>query len=342
MMRPRQRSRGSAAGLFGIAALAVVAGTAGGCRPDFPPYNRVTGLRVLAIKSEPAAPITGETATFSALVVAPSAMPAPAVSYQWSWCPFGGEANKGYRCVVDEQDINALLMESGLTARLSFDLGTAPTATFINDISPDVLKQVCESGLQGFPMEFKLDCSAGFPIQIMLTVTTATDSLTAVQTVKLRFDDQQPANTNPVIDGLQVVFGSDAGDVIAPIPDPMPDANAPAVDPVTVPRDRETRIRVTMAETTAESYDGFDDDKKPARLTERLFLTWFVESGDTSDPRTSYFPGSTLFANMLRNFWTPAKVKDYPSDSSRIYVVAHDNRGGVSWRPGTVNLEPTP
>ena len=54
MMRPRQRSRGSAAGLFGIAALAVVAGTAGGCRPDFPPYNRVTGLRVLAIKSEPA------------------------------------------------------------------------------------------------------------------------------------------------------------------------------------------------------------------------------------------------------------------------------------------------
>ena len=97
-----------------------------------------------------------------------------------------------------------------------------------------------------------------------------------------------------------------------------------------------------MAETTAEPYPGFDDDKNPAPQTERLFLTWFVESGDTSDPRTSYFPDSTLFANMLRNSWTPAKVKDYPPDSSRIYVVAHDNRGGVSWRAGTVNLEPSP
>ncbi|HEY8926365.1 MAG TPA: hypothetical protein VIU64_18415, partial [Polyangia bacterium] len=175
-----------------------------------------------------------------------------------------------------------------------------------------------------------------------LTVTTATDSLTAVQTVKLRFDGQQPANANPAIDGLQVVLGSDAGDVLVPIPDPTADPNAPAVDPVTLPRNRESRVRVMMAETTAEKYDGYDDDKNPAALTERLYLTWFIESGDMSDPRTSYFPDNTLFANMLRNFWTPGKVKDYPPDSSRIYVVAHDNRGGVSWRAGTVNLEPTP
>jgi len=341
-MRLPQRARDASVGLLGVAALAVIAGAAGGCRPEFPPYNRVTGLRVLAIRSEPAAPITGEEATFSALVVTPSSLPTPEIAYQWSWCPLAGDPGQGYRCVVDEPTINDLLMAGGQTTRLSFDLGTAPTASFINNIPADSFKQICGTGLPGLPMEFKLDCSAGFPIQIMLTVTTATDSLTAVQTVKLRFDGQQPANTNPAIDGLQVVAASDAGDVTTPIPDLMMPEPGSAAEAVTLPRDKETRIRATMAETTAEEYYGLDDDKNLVLLTERLFLTWFVESGDTNNPRTSFFSGSTLFADLLKNRWSPGKVKDYPSDRSRIYVVAHDNRGGVSWRAGTVNLEPTP
>jgi len=336
------RARGARLGGLGVAGVAVALLAAGGCRPDFAPYNRVTGLRVLAIQSEPAAPLTGETATFSALVVAPSAMPAPTVAYHWSWCPFAGVAGDGYRCVVDEQEIDKALGDGGLAPLPPFDLGTAATATFPNDVPAAVFAAVCQGGLPGQPSEFKLDCSAGFPIQIMLTVTTATDSLTAVQTVKLRFDAQQPANTNPAIDGLQVILSPDAGDALTPIPELTPEPGAPVVEPVTLPRDKETRLRVTMSEATAEVYAGFDDDKNPATLTERLFLTWFVESGDTNDPRTSFFSGSTLFADMLKNRWTPAKVKDYPPDSSRIYVVAHDNRGGVSWRAGTVNLEPTP
>jgi len=334
----RLRPRSASVGLLGIAALAVGAVSTGGCRPDFPPYNRITGLRVLAIKSEPAAPITGETAEFSALVVTP--MPAPAIAYAWSWCPFAGDPNDGYTCVVKEQEIDAALADGGLPPLPAFDLGTAPTATFSNDVSPAVFAAVCQGGFPGQPAEFKLDCSAGFPIQIMLTVKTDTDSLTAVQTVKLRFDDSQPPNNNPIIDDLGVILSP--GGVTTSIPSLMPDPDLPAPEPVTLPRDKETPLRVTMSETTADSYYGLDNDKVWTKMTERLYLTWFVESGDTNDPRTSFISGSTPFADMLKNRWTPAKVKDYPADSSRIYVVAHDNRGGVSWRAGTVNLEPTP
>lgn len=341
----RLRWGGPTPSLLAVAALTAALVGAAGCRPDFPPYNRVTGLRVLAIQSEPAAPITGETATFSALVVTPSSMPPPAtIAYHWSWCPFAGIANDGYQCVVDEAQIDGFLMAAGMPALPAFDLGTAPTATFPNQIPPAVFAAVCQGGLPGQPEEFKLDCTAGFPIQITLTVATDTDTLTAVQNVKLRFDPVQPANLNPVVDGLQVLLDVDAGagGVLTVIPPLMPDPNAPSTLPVTLARDVDTPLRVTMDPAAAESYPGLDDNKNPATLTERLFLTWFVESGDTRDPRTSFFSGTTVFTDMLKNSWTPAKVKDYPADSARIYVVAHDNRGGASWRAGIVNLEPSP
>ena len=329
------RSRGSVDVSLGLAAAAFAVAVAGtGCRPDFAPYNRVTGLRVLAIQSEPAAPTTGETATFSALVVTPSTEPAPAIAYHWSWCPFAGNASDGYRCPIEKPVIDGILEKIPLPPLPSYDLGDAPTASFVNDISPDAFKAVCAGGLPGLPSEFKVDCTAGFPIQLMLTVTTDTDTLTAVQTVKLRFDPAMPANLNPTIDGLQAILAG----VPTAIPDGATDAAGLPVEPVTLPRDVETPLRVSMAETNAEVYAGFDDNELPATLTERLFLTWFVESGDTNDPRTSFYSGSTAFADLLKNGWTPALVKDYPPATARIYVVAHDNRGGVSWRAGTVDL----
>ena len=124
---------------------------------------------------------------------------------------------------------------------------------------------------------------------------------------------------------------------------PMPIVADAADGPlVTVPRQVETRLQVDMAESVAEVYLGKDDDGNPATLTERLFLTWFIETGDTDDQRTSFYSGSTNFADLLKNNWTPGAVKNYPSDTARIFVVAHDNRGGVSWRTGTVNLGPAP
>jgi hypothetical protein len=322
----------------GLGALAVTAAGAGGCSTEFPPFNRVTGLRVLGIQSEPAAPLSGETATFSALVVTPSQLPAPPLTYKWSWCPAPGLAADGYRCHVDQPLVDAFFMAKGQPPP-ALDLGTAPTATFVNSISPELLDQIC-SGMAIFPgqsVSFPVDCSAGFPIQIMLTVSSDTDALTAVQTVKLRFHPTTPANANPTIDGLSAVLGPT--NMLMPMPIVPTAADGPLV---TVPRQVATRLQVDMSEAVAERYLGEDDDGNPAMVTERLFLTWFIETGDTDDLRTSFYSGSTSFADLLRNDWTPGTSKNYPADTTRIYVVAHDSRGGVSWRPGTVNLGPPP
>jgi hypothetical protein len=91
---------------------------------------------------------------------------------------------------------------------------------------------------------------------------------------------------------------------------------------------------------TAEVYAI--NDSTIADQTERLFLTWFVETGDMDDQRTSFFSGSTSFDDLVKNVWTPAKTKDYSPSTARIYVVAHDSRGGVGWRGGVVNLEAAP
>jgi hypothetical protein len=342
--RPQGRGSPSRVGRFfraslRLGALALAVTAAGGCGADFAPFNRVTGLRVLGIQSDPPTPLSGETATFRALVVTPSWEPAPPLTYQWSWCPLGGASSNGYKCPFVQKDVDAFVDALEQPPLPRFDLGTEPTATFTNDIPAAVFDLICSGKtiLPGQSVEFSLDCSAGFPIQIMLTVSSDTDTLTAVQSAKLRFDPATPANTNPTMDGLSAVLGPP--NMLMPMPIVPSAADGPLV---TLPRQTATKLQVDMSESVAEVYLGKDDDGNPATLTERLFLTWFIETGDTNDMRTSFYSGSTNFRDLLTNDWTPGPVKNYPTDTARLFVVAHDNRGGVSWRTGTVNLGPPP
>jgi len=298
------------------------------CRPDFAPYNRLSALRVLGIQSEPPTPFTGEATTLSALVFTPT--PDPSLTYKWSWCPVAAPAADGYRCLVEEQQLDGYLAQAGLPPLPPFDLGAGDTALFTNSLDPAVLMAACAGLLPNEPSAVTVDCTAGFPAQIALTVTTDTDTVTAVQTLKLRFDPTTPANTNPTIDALTATVG---GVTLA-----IDDSGA-----VTLPRDVETPVATAVAETAAEVYpDGTDAQGAPVTSTERLFTTWFVESGGTHDTRTSFISGSTSFPDLLKNTLTPATVKDYPGSTARIFTVIHDNRGGVSWRGGIVNLEAGP
>lgn len=299
-----------------------------GCRPDFAPFNRLTALRVLGIQSEPPTPLTGESATLSALVFTPT--PDPTLTYKWSWCPVAAPADDGFGCLITEEKINKYLEVGGLPPVPSFDLGSDVTATLPNTIAPAALQAGCSGLLPNEPSEIKVDCTAGFPAQVALTVTTATDSVTTVQTVKLRFDPATPANTNPVINGL---FAIQDG-ATQPIDD---------LGGVTLPREVETSLITHIDPSVSEAYaDGTDANGLPVTSHERLFTTWFVETGDTHDQRTSYINGSTNFDDLLTNSWTPPPAKNYPGTTARIYTVLHDNRGGVSWLGGTVTLGASP
>jgi hypothetical protein len=316
---------------------AIVALSAGtlGCSEDFAPFTRLESLRILGVKSDPPTPATGEPATLEALVYMPPGTATP--TYSWSWCPFPGSANDGYACRVTEEMLADLPGGSGVP---SFDLGTGETATFTNSIDPALLTAVCGGFLPGQPE--RLNCTNGFPIQIALTIDNGMETVKAVTTVRLRFT---PTMTlDPPIYGLDSENAIPQIETLTAFP-PGQGEGEIALSPVTtLPRDVGTALLATVDRDAAvETYDSGDDDGNPVTLTERLFITWYVETGDLDDNRTSFTNDATApFVELQKNIWTPARSKDYAPSTARLYVVLHDNRGGVSWKFGTVNLEPTP
>ena len=328
---------------LGVLGLAVFVG----CSETSDPYNRVNTLRVMAIRSEPAIPLPGETATYSALVLAPDpadpSLPDSTLTYEWTWCPFPGAADDGYPCLLTD-DLKKTLPADVVNALPQEDLGTDPQAMLANAVDPAILGAICEGmgGNMG-----GLDCTGGFPVQIKLVVKTATDEVKSVFRTRwgLKAED---ANTNPTVDALDFVLkdtstSMDAGAM---------DAGAPTVtktlaidetnsQKVALVRDEanDLRLRDTLIDQS-ETYMGLNDQipPLPATLKERLFVSWFVESGNTDEMSTGYIPDKTTKDIFLKNAWTPGTTKKYPRDTSRIFLVIRDNRAGVGWYQGLVNL----
>jgi hypothetical protein len=315
---------------LGLLAAGIVAAA---CGPSFDPYNRLNSLRVLAIRSEPVAPAVGETTTIDAKVYAPSG---ETVTYAWSWCPFATAA--GAPCPISEADI---LTQTGAT--VSYDLPTSAdgTTTFTNDIPTTLFEALC-AGMPGLTAP---DCTDGFPIEIKLTVTSIngdqaqTDQVQAVRPLRLRFRDTDQPNLNP---------GLCWGDVPAdgcttPILYAVLAGTTQALDGTpTLPRHVKTQVGTALIDADSESYNGKDNDGNPARVRERLNLSWFVESGDTDHQRTAFIDGSVTLDAASSIKWTPAFKKDYAPTTSRVVVIMRDDREGVSWTEGSANLEDMP
>lgn len=319
--------------LEGLCLAALALGGAA-CTEDFPPYNRLEALRVLAIQSEPVAPAFGETTTLTPLVHTAAG---EAVTYAWSWCPFAGGANDGYPCLVSEEQLRAQLGAAGANLP-PFDLGTGPTASFTHTLDPAALAPLCAAtlppGLAPFPLS--LDCKEGFPVSIKLVVSTPTDTITSVRSLDLRLDPSTPPNTNPRMTNLVALLP------VPGFPERRTTAPFDAVGTVVLPRRVETTIQVTVDPTSSEPFVDKNERNEDIPANERLFLTWFVESGSTDDERTSFLPGLTNLLEATINGWRPASVEDYAPATSRIYVVVRDNRGGVSWLSGLATLGAEP
>jgi hypothetical protein len=323
---------------FALVATGALLG-ASACGNDFDPYNRLNSLRVLAVVADPPTPGPGETATLSALIYTPEAgaaeSPATGVTYAWSWCPFPGSANDGYPCQVTQAQLAMLATGTPLPP---LDLGSTPTVSLANAVNPAVLAQLC-AGVPGAPQV--LDCTGGFPVQVKVVVTSPTDTITTVTSLRLRFDAATTANQRPTVDGLIAELPAADPAITTPTVQPIDPETPGQVPAVTLTRDKETVIKAIIPATVIETYLGRDDDLNPAMVSEHLTLTWFVESGDTDDDRTSFVAGGIgTLDKTLKNKWKPGLTKDYAPTTSRIVVVARDNRGGVAWRSGIVALGP--
>lgn len=304
----------------------------GACGADFPPYNRLAGLRVLAIQTAPASPGPGEATTLTPLIYTPGAEPDPTLTLAWSWCPFSGSPGAEYPCLITEEQA-AMLPGAGGSIP-PFDLGTAATARLEHTVSPELLAQLCR-GVEGSPQ--LPDCEGGFPVLVKLRVRTSSDELVAVRTVRLRFDPATGANTNPTIEGLTaVVDGAEQ-----PLADDRsltpPSLTLPSL---TLPRAADTTIRAQVGEAAAESYQGRKGDLTQGTVRETLTFTWFIESGETRDIYTKFIENDVPLERALENRWKPARPKDYPGETARLIVVVRDSRGGVGWRSASVRLAP--
>jgi hypothetical protein len=339
--------------LSSVVAAAVVATAvaAAGCGEDFDPYTRLTSLRVLAIKSEvmtqppnasggyQASPGPGDTTTLTPFVFVPAGD--VVTSWSWRWCPLAGSPSNGYRCAFASAE--EVMMATGFTVP-DFALGNADFATFTNNFPPELIAALCGGvpGVLAAP-----NCEGGYPIQIEMRVESMNDpGIDVVYTLRLRIDSPppplppMPPNYNPVLDptkdplaALPVLGG------MPPSPMPIPDMDDPVV---TLPRDRGTPIIVGLSEDQAEPYMGLDDDGYLTDQTERLTLSWFVESGDMEFEKTAFIKDIEPIFDTVRNDWIPAITREYTPDTARIAVVIRDNRGGVTWVTGNVRLGASP
>lgn len=318
MSPPRSRITASVIAL----ALAGLA-SASACGNDFDPYNRLESLRVLAIQSQPVRPMTGETSTLTPVLFTPP--DASVDSYAWSWCPFPGSSADGYPCLVTESQVKTLAGAAAGTVP-GFDLGSGETASFDNTIDRSLLEKLC-AGTPGQPS--LLQCDDGLPVQVKLVVTSGDQTVTTVSTLRIRWRDDQQANTNPNISAISAEKGG--AEVVL---DPQ--------GTVPLAREVETTIHAAVPPSSSESYTGTDERGNPIQTQEQLLLTWFVDSGDTDDQRTKFIDGAVPLSDALENTWTPASVEDSPADVGHIVVVVRDDREGVAWMEDAVSLEAAP
>jgi hypothetical protein len=306
-----------------LVAIGLLAAGLGGCGADFDSRTLLSKLRLLALQAEPVNPAEGGTTTLTPLIYSPSDA---ALEFRWSWCPVLGQANDGYICPISYDDASALLAAAGVTDPVpGFELGENPTASFTNLFPSDVLAALCADGFAGQP----LDCTNGFPIRVSVRVTQGAATQLATTVVRLPITAGAVSNANPLPGALSVDLASgsrvldDSGGVV-------------------VPRLQDDVLRVALDDDQAETYEGNSLDGGTAPMRETLLLSWFAELGDFHDGRTLFIDGVESLPDATTNKWKPPAVREAAGPTSRLIVVARDDRGGVGWTSATVALEPTP
>lgn len=161
------------------ARLVVSAALAAACEPEFTPASVVDSLRVLAVRSEPAAVAPGETATLTPLVADPRGG-GRAVAYEWAACayPEGGDV------------VVLLPPDCAAAERGPLLLGDAAALAFV--VPPDLAELA--------DVNAYTSSSGTFALPLRLRVRGGDEEQTAIASVAVAFGDG--ANRNPELTGV--------------------------------------------------------------------------------------------------------------------------------------------
>lgn len=303
-------------------AFILIALACAGCADDFTAYNEVTGHRVLGLRATPPWLRPGETSTLDALVTS------DAPAYQWSWCPVPfGTASE---CPIDEATLRAAIADSGSDVDPPpYDLGTGASATVEHVIDPAALAGFCAAiAEQELPEGVSPPkCDGVFDISVRARVIADTE-IVAERKLGLIYDDAIVPNVNPAIEGGRLeVRGAPPFELVA-------DGTTAVV------RDVEYALEVDVIEADAETYEAIDDEGMPIVKREQLTITWFFEGGEMHKDRSSFVEGVTDLTTLRTNSWRTPTVDELARETTRLYFVIRDSRGGLDWLFADLELRP--
>jgi hypothetical protein len=314
-----------ALGTFAVLACTLVLAA---CSSDFAPYSQLDRLRILAVQSDPATPMPGETAVLSALAFAPAG---ESPSYHWSWCPVTAQAGQNYACPLNQvaanQVFSTIVDPAGSGVVPSLDLGTTPTASLTNPFPLAALSTLCAVGLESQGFTLAPDCEGGYPILVTVDVSTASSSLRAGFVVRLPSESPPTINQNPHATGLSLagieLDAQSATIVVSP---------SETVDLLAqIPADASELRAIPAAEGP------------PGQRLERLTASWFADRGRVDADRTVFIDGVSPLEQTSRNRWTAPDAQSWPADNRvQFMLVLRDDRGGVGWLVRQVLLERGP
>ncbi|GEJ56348.1 hypothetical protein [Anaeromyxobacter diazotrophicus] len=274
-----------------LAALALVAVVGAGCAGDLPPRSLLQDLRVLALLATPLDAGPGESVRVSAYRLPPRG--ATIATETWSFCPFTVGASGGDVCAVPACERR---LDPAADGTVSADPG-AEAASCLATYGVDAVP--------GSPLPTQV------PDQLQTLfryVVTASDGSSREAVLRVPFYPRgAPADRNAPPAVTAITIGGQ----------PMSPPAAPGEQAPAVPKGGQLEVRVTLSPDSVQRYQ----DSSGRTVSEQLFVSFF-----TTDGRFDYDRGVGLDESVnLKD----DKVADRATPA-RVYVVAHDDRGGAA------------
>jgi len=294
------------------------------CGPEFDPYNELDGLRVLAVRSEPAELTEAQTARVDALIYNASKQP---TRKSWSVCPWNGDPNDGYACPVDQTTFDRAYAQAGLTGnpqRLS--LGSEATVDLTFPGTREDAQKLCFAltELLSSSPTTPPDCNTRWEWTVSLVAEAAEERVSTVKSVALLLDESEEPNQNPSLTGFGIERAND--ELLALSSDRQ----------LELEKGKDHALRAQVADDASELFipRPIPGQAQPDAELEALTFTWFVDAGTTERVRSTYRDGVESLTKASQTDWhAPDKAREV-----QMFVVVRDQRGGVDFREGRVRL----
>jgi hypothetical protein len=319
---------------FAVGAIAVVLSAA--CANDFDPKNLVNGVRVLAVKSDPPYAKPGETVKIEALTFDGRKTPAEPMKFFWFPAPcVDPPAGAYFLCYAG---LNGLPLRTDLTPILTqantTQVTIAPGALANakprpgegSDISVTyyVFFMACAGHVERVERGNNVEANA-IPVGYFNSAgqQLGQESFVFGFTRVFVFGDRR--NAVPTMDGLTYQT--------TPI-DPKVAVRIPKCtkDPCGT-KEFDVRFNEALAERDPSNIGPNGEIAK-----ETLYVDWFTTIGKfDGDRRILFDPFDGRAPKTFVSFEPPREV-----GTGRFWAVMHDNRGGVSWLEGQIQIDEPP